>query len=71
VLLLIRPVRHSGEEEPPDGDGQNDDDEGETVGPKAGLPASAGPPDVAHAPGQLRRARWRPATRQRLRKRVD
>ncbi len=46
--LLIRHLRLSGEEAQPDDDaGQDDDDEGATPGPTAGLPASVAPPGCA------------------------
>ena len=68
VLLLIRRVRPSGEEEPAD-DGQDDDDAGDTRGPTAGLPASTAPTRMLYTYRPLHRARQRLAIRQRLRKR--
>lgn len=51
--LLIRHLRLSGEEAQPDDDaGQDDDDEGATPGPTAGLPASVARPGVMFGPAR-------------------
>ena len=53
--LLIRHLRLSGEEaQPGDDAGQDDDDEGATPGPTAGLPASVAPPGCDVRPGPQR-----------------